>query len=608
MQIKPSVGLAVGPADAMHWGQVFVSPHAYGIVEIYDPQGRAQQLGIQALSYLGERLNGEIVSLRAVSDIVAGVAEVGIQTIIVLVPVGRIVYIVLRGSGTVYIKRTNELASLMQGDGSMSGEVKEGDIFLLSSHGFSQLLAHDELMHIFDHLGPSEVAEKLTILLHEKIGGEGSTALVFGVTSISESEPILEKEQENITSDNEIDVYKNSGIYASKHFHYARFAIQNIVKKIRHARSFLRSPKKRIVLATTCLLSIFILSVLLGIWKLASAKKDQQIVAAVAEAQRELDEGIAILELNPIKGRERLTYARQTLTPVLSRVSSRSKQGRDVAFLYRQITDNLIQAMHIVSAKASLYYDMNLIKKGGTADDFALSGNILAISDSSTQTVYRMDIVYKNTRIVGGAESAKGILSIAIHGDTLYTLAQDGITKFQETEQKSSVVIKNNGSWSQPVSLVSYGGNLYILDAGKSRIWKYVATEKAFSDIREYLNPDTLPDLSRAINIAIDGSVWLGTTTGKILRFTQGKETTFLPVGVDPGFGAKLFVYTSDEVKNVYVLDAQNSRVVVLDHDGIYVAQYRFDAALAPSRMVVSEAQKKILFIAGGKIYSINLE
>ena len=52
MQIKPSVGLAVGPADAMHWCQVLVSPHAYGIVEIYDPQGRAQQLGIHALSYL----------------------------------------------------------------------------------------------------------------------------------------------------------------------------------------------------------------------------------------------------------------------------------------------------------------------------------------------------------------------------------------------------------------------------------------------------------------------------------------------------------------------------------------------------------------------------
>jgi DNA-binding beta-propeller fold protein YncE len=108
--------------------------------------------------------------------------------------------------------------------------------------------------------------------------------------------------------------------------------------------------------------------------------------------------------------------------------------------------------------------------------------------------------------------------------------------------------------------------------------------------------------------MAIDGSVWLGTSNGKILRFTQGKENTFVSKGVDPTFGTKLAVYTSDNAKNVYVLDSQNNRVVVLDKEGMYLSQYRWKDAVTPSNLVVSEEEKKILLLSGGKIYSIDLK
>jgi DNA-binding beta-propeller fold protein YncE len=152
------------------------------------------------------------------------------------------------------------------------------------------------------------------------------------------------------------------------------------------------------------------------------------------------------------------------------------------------------------------------------------------------------------------------------------------------------------------------------LDTQKSRIWKYVATDTGppaqagFSDIREYLNPDTLPDLSLATGLAIDGSVWLGTSNGRTLRFTQGKENTYVPQGVDPVFGTRLYLYTSDGVKNLYVLDINNHRVVVLDKDGMYLAQYQFDEKTTPTKLVASESAKKILLLADGKIYTLDLK
>ncbi len=608
MQIKSSVGLAVGPANAEHWGQVLVTPTAYGILEIEDPQGHAQQLGVAALSFLGEALSRDITSLTALEELADHVATVGLKTLVLLVPVGKVVYLVLCGKGAVFVKRGPELASLMHEDGGISGEVKDGDTFLLASIGFSNILSHEELSGLFDHLTPIDVAEKLTILLHEKTGGEGSVALVFGVTNVAESEPIEKIIEKNALEQSPLEKHPISmPIFVSRRMVLLKripFAV-----RAKHYFNLIRErPKERTRAFAVLVSALFVLSVVLGIWKQATMKKNQQVVAAILDAQRALDEGVALSQLNPLKGRERLVKAKDTLTPFIKTVSSRSSEGQQLTSLYQKISDNLTQVMQVVNAPLTLFYDVSLLKKNATASDIALEGDTLAIADGVTQTVYALTVSSKNAQIVGGGATLKSLSSVAIHGNTLYVLTPDGIISFDTSTNKSSLIIKKDTSWGTAISLISFGGNLYVLDTQKSRIWKYVVTDTGFSDIREYLNPDTLPDLSHTTGIAIDGSVWLGTSDGNILRFTQGKENTFTPQGVDPAFGTKLAVYTSDIAKNVYVLDIQNHRVVVLDKDGMYLAQYQFAGITTPTKLVVSESAKKILLLADGKIYALDLK
>jgi hypothetical protein len=67
-------------------------------------------------------------------------------------------------------------------------------------------------------------------------------------------------------------------------------------------------------------------------------------------------------------------------------------------------------------------------------------------------------------------------------------------------------------------------------------------------------------------------------------------------------------VYASDEIKYLYVLDRENKRVVMLEKDGTYLSQYVWESVLAPTHMVVSESLKKILLVADGKIYALELK
>ncbi len=605
MRVKSSIGLAVGPVNAAHWGQVLVQPDVYGILEIENPDGAAQQRGVETLSALGEQLATPPTSLQAIEEIADRVMRPNIRTLVLFIPVGAVVYIVLRGNGSVYIKRKNELASLIHQDGAISGEIQEGDTFLLASHGFSHVLSHEELTQTFDHLPPVDIAEKLTLLLHEKTDGEGSVALVYQAVVFEEGQ----KEEEPPQVLEEMPIVKEEKMEGD---------LMSTLRKIRsglrirHRIRYLHEhPKSLRFLIVIVFIVLFLGSVVIGVVKQRSAAQSQKIAAVMNDAQHALDEGTALLDLNQAKGRERLTQAKQMLDPLMQTIPPRTDDGRRLTQLYRQITDNLTQAMHVVHAPLRLFYDVSLLKKGSSVSDMALEGDTMAITDGKSNTVYALDVSTKNAQVIAGGDGFKGMSLAGIHGDNAYVLSQDGINAVRISDKKSTVtIIKKDDSWGVIRSLVAFGGNIYLLDTFKNRVWKYVATDKGagFSDIREYLTPDTLPDFSRANNMVIDGYVWVATTDGKIMRFAQGQQSTFTIQGVDPALGNTLMIYTSDEAKNIYVLDGQNKRVVVLDKEGMYVAQYSWEDSVTVMKFAVSETQHKIFLLAAGKIYAQDLK
>jgi len=231
------------------------------------------------------------------------------------------------------------------------------------------------------------------------------------------------------------------------------------------------------------------------------------------------------------------------------------------------------------------------------------------VGDTSQKAVYALTVSSKTGKIIGGGTGFEQIFAVDAQGEIVYVLTPNGIHQLSIEDKTTKLLrIKKSSEWGRVETMIVFGGNIYLLDTLNSRIWKYIATDSGFSELKEYLNPDTLPDLDKATGMTIDGSVWIGTSDGKIQRFTQGKENTFVYKGVDPPFGQDLILFTSDETKNLYVLDSQNKRVVVLDKDGIYLAQYVWTGDLNPNQLVVAEKQGKILLLAAGKLYSLDLK
>lgn len=600
---KPLVGSVVGPTTLTHWGQVLHLPDAYGVIEVSFQDGGARAAGVHLLSKLSDQLKNVPTSLQALGDIVDAVGHDGAKTILLCVPVGHVLYITLHGSGDVYLRRGREFARLLHDSGSISGEIQPGDTIILASAEFSRALSLEEAGAVFDHLTPDDVAERLTLLLHEKPYGEGSAALVlqFGdiIEDVVPESPPLAK----------LDKLAQTKIFFA-HFHPRRVQRHLSLSVLREdARRLRAHPKKATVLLTAVLILFFGIAVTLGIWKQSTQGASPTVISAVSDAQHALDEGVALLSLNPVKGRQRLTDAKALLDPLLKSVSLRSQEGREIADLSRKVNDNLTQSMQITKVQPELFFDAALVKKGAMISHIGLEDTTMGLTDAMTQTVYALDVTSKKATVLGGGAAYSGLSFTTIHGTSVFVLVDSGVNAVSVPDSKTTpLIVKKDPQWGQIAALASFGGNLYLLDTQKSRIWKYISTDTGFSDIKEYLNPDTLPDLSQANSLAIDGSVWLGSANGKLWKFTGGKEDTFFPQGVDPAFGRNLLVYTSDSVNNIYVLDTDNKRVVVLGKDGTYLSQYVWTSALTPTQLIVSETEKKIYLLAAGKLYTINLK
>jgi len=610
MIMRSMVASVVGQVSDTRWGQVLQTPHAYGVVEIYSMAGIARQRGIHTLSELTKEFDIPPVSLAQLQKIAENaVQHKDIISLILLVPVGTTLFIVSRGAGRVYLKRGNKLALLADGSQSLSGDIQHGDAIIAATEGFVSTLSSQEIIRVFDHASASEVAEKLTIRLHEKdVIREGGAALIYHISneSTKDSEHAqIQSEETNIPQP----------IAPSGFFRMKVLGRRLIPAKWRASLRYLmwrayrykKHLSKRFVVVITVLI---LCGIGTGVWWQYTRRVHMQsdLTETLIQARRVFDEGLALFELNPVKGRERLIQARDILKPIASR-NFQTKEGREAVVLYEEISQGLIRAMRIYDVSPELFFDVSLLKSGASVSDISLFEDTIALLDGSSHTIFTLGVKTKSGTIVGGGPAFAGATQITAYGEYIYVYAPSGVHAVRLSDTKALPgIIPKATEWGNIVDLTAYGGNMYLLDIEKHRIWKYISSEKGFDGLFEYLNPDFFPDLSHAMNMSIDGSVWLGSRNGTVTRFTSGALNTYALQGEDMPPGDAVHLYVSDSTRYVYVLDMQQYRVIVYDKDGLYIAQYRWENGLPATQLVVSENTGKIFLLAQGKLYTITLQ
>lgn len=207
--------------------------------------------------------------------------------------------------------------------------------------------------------------------------------------------------------------------------------------------------------------------------------------------------------------------------------------------------------------------------------------------------------------VLSGAElSDFSVLSfITQSGQVLEYSMRNGTTELANTLDQT---------WNKGIDIKTFNGEfIYLLDPQSNSIWKYRRLRTAYSNASVY---STQGDLSNAVSMAIDGEIYVLNRDGSVLRYRSGDQLTFefkdspsVPVEQPTR------IYTLPEANNLYILDSQNSRVVVYSKEDDGMSRYQKQVIFEdfePGEIkdfTVDRDEQKLTVLTADKVYITDL-
>jgi hypothetical protein len=142
------------------------------------------------------------------------------------------------------------------------------------------------------------------------------------------------------------------------------------------------------------------------------------------------------------------------------------------------------------------------------------------------------------------------------------------------------LAVAGRDQWVTPSLTEGYNGNFYLLDSGSGKILRYLPTADGYGNPPDnYLEGDAAIDLSNAVDMAIDGNIWILYSDGTVQTFFQGRQQPFvLQAPPDGPITDPRAIYTGSAAgtaQTLYIADSGGGRILEYDKNGAYLRQFR---------------------------------
>ncbi|BCX14427.1 MAG: hypothetical protein KatS3mg088_110 [Patescibacteria group bacterium] len=485
-----------------------------------------------------------------------------------------------------------------------SGYPQDGDLFVLGTSDFFNCFGNSDFELFLDR---------------EKKNGDGQMVLREKMTSFDKTSKIsgslIYFAQEDIKTIQ--PVFSSSGVSKVKELKREKFLflLKRILEAISrnqkpyHRRIYirpsfqeldsLRSRKRGFILATI-LIFLLLLSALIGARLKRARERESNFQSRFLEAFSKLDDARKLVSVDPEKSRQLFLEAKDEASS-LKKDGFKDKKLDELTNNIKNLEEVVLKEYHL---EPELFLDLTLLAQGFDTQKLKADvDNILAL-DGKNKRLIKIAFENKKTQVIAGPDDFENYQDVALYSDDFFVLTSKGF--FNVLDNKKELFRNDFGddAWVN-----FYAGNVYVLDKNASRIYRLSPTKDGFSLPQIWIGEGIEVDFNSAKDWFIDGSIWVLLDGNQILRFTRGVPTKISLNGVYPSISQIDSIYSNEELKFVYLLDTKNSRVVIVDKNGNYIAQYFSDRLKDAKFLVASEKEKKIvLSLNGGKLMFIEIK
>ncbi len=177
--------------------------------------------------------------------------------------------------------------------------------------------------------------------------------------------------------------------------------------------------------------------------------------------------------------------------------------------------------------------------------------------------------------------------------------------------QATSMKTEDPAGWIKGTDIKSYLRFLYILSPENNQIYKYERFSNRYSAPSEY---NVNGDLSGALDIAIDGNVYVLKKGGALMKLLRGEVSPFTIRNLPEGALADAIKVFKVFDGNLYFLDAKHARVIVATDgggsgEGSYMKQYVLEGdQIGELRDIyVDNEQTKLYVMDGKRVHVVDL-
>ena len=261
----------------------------------------------------------------------------------------------------------------------------------------------------------------------------------------------------------------------------------------------------------------------------------------------------------------------------------------------------------------------------------ALQGFSLFVLDRGTSSIDRLTLNESGDRIEGGGPEAIFVAGTSIDGQLPGPLLDMAWMNSSDQRQTSSLIVLHQGGLFEynlafGLKALDFGanpaptgmkrlrtfiGNLYVLDPSVSQILKYEPKGDTYANAPANYFVKAQPDAARAVDMAIDGSVYVLTNDGVIKKYLGGEPADFemkgLPVPLQ--LPASVAVDVNGDDTALYVYDQGAGRIVQLRPDGQFVRQFAAgEAFIGVEDFIVDEQNNRLFAVTrGGGLFTAAL-
>ncbi len=164
--------------------------------------------------------------------------------------------------------------------------------------------------------------------------------------------------------------------------------------------------------------------------------------------------------------------------------------------------------------------------------------------------------------------------------------------------------VAESQKWGMVQAINGFAGGLYLLDTKLKQIYYYPPTKNGYeSEPYTIVDSRAKADLAKAMDLALDGNLYLLESTGGIKRFNrEGRPFDFAAELPDGPMKGATSLFASANTRSLYVLDTVGERVVQFSPEGKLQRQFKAtgkdDSFKELRDLFVDEAGRKLYLLA----------